>query len=178
MHYYVDGYNLLFHLKETDLQLKASREELIDDLCEKLSLVKIQVSIVFDASYQEGINSRGHKENLEIQYTDEGETADEFIIAELKVHLRKEQTVVTSDKKLAWLARCQGAKTTSVQQFIQWLNKAYDNKLRQVQNPIKTPEKCKPVIPPPMRPKIMTDEERWYKIFVDRSRYNLLRDDE
>lgn len=178
MHYYVDGYNLLFHLKEAHQQLKSSRQELIDDLCKKLSIIKIDVSIVFDSSYQVGINSRGHKDALEIQYTNEGETADEFILNELKVHSRKAETVVTSDKKLAWLARGQGARTISVAEFIQWLNKAYKNKLRQVQNPIESLEKNKPVIPPPKANELITDEQRWHKIFVDRSRYNLLRDDE
>ena len=54
--------------------------------------------------------TRSHYDELEILFTAEGETADEYIIDEIKNHPHPQQeTVVTSDKKLAWHVRhCSG----------------------------------------------------------------------
>jgi predicted RNA-binding protein with PIN domain len=133
MHYYIDGYNLLFRLVHAYENLQSSREQFILDLDRKISLVKIDVSIVFDGTFQEGNGTRTHFNNLEILFTSQGETADEFILNALKHSSHpKQETIVTSDKKLAWLARNKQAQTETVENFIHWLNKAYKNKLKKL----------------------------------------------
>lgn len=132
MHYFIDGYNLLFRLSLFDKEdLQSQRQAIILDLNQKISLLKLDVSIVFDAAFQEGVGSRGHYNAIEILFTGEGETADQYILEEIKNHPHPAQeTVVTSDKTLARLARNQSARTVSTEEFMPWLNRCYKNKLR------------------------------------------------
>jgi uncharacterized protein len=130
MHYYIDGYNMLFRLHAGD-HLQSQREMIIQDLNQKIELVKIDVTLVFDSAFQIGDRSRSHFKHLEILFTAEGETADEFIIDELKRCLKpRQEIVVTSDKRLAWRARRRLAQTETVEGFLAWLNRCYKNKLR------------------------------------------------
>lgn len=144
MHYFIDGYNLLFRLLHSSgSNLQSQREAIIYDLNKKIALVKIDVSIVFDATSQIGGGSRTHYDHLEILYTAEGETADEYIIEEIKNHPQPQQEIiVTSDKKLSWLVRNRSAHTETVEEFTLWLNRSYKNKLKQLKK-----EKIEP--PPP-----------------------------
>lgn len=133
MHYFIDGYNLLFRLLNHNENLQNQREAIIYDLSRKISLVKIDASIVFDAAFQIGDRTRTHYNELEILFTAEGETADEYIVSEIKNHpYPRQETVVTSDKKLAQRVRNRSARTKSVEEFIIWLNRAYQNKIRQI----------------------------------------------
>ena len=105
--------------------MQSQRESIIYDLNKKISLIKLDVSIVFDAAFQIGGRRRSHYNALEILFTGEGETADEYIIDEIKNHPNPHQeTVVTSDKKLAWHIRNSSAHTESVEEFMLWLNQA------------------------------------------------------
>lgn len=145
MHYFIDGYNLLFRLLHGGNDLQSQREAIIYDLNQKISLVKIDVSIVFDSAFQIGERTRTHYDQLEILFTAEGETADEYIMDEIKNHTHPQQeTVVTSDKKLAWRVRNRSAHTETVEEFTLWLNRAYRNKVRQLKK-----EKHKVIAPPP-----------------------------
>ena len=133
MHYFIDGYNMLFRLLHGIDNLQRLRESIIHDLNKKISLLKLDASIVFDSTFQIGDRSRSHYEKLEILFSAEGETADEYILDELKNTLNPTQeTVVTSDKKLAWQVRNRSAHTESVEDFIRRLNRAYKNKLRRL----------------------------------------------
>lgn len=129
IHYYVDGYNLLFRYMRGKEDLRALREEMIKELDEKAALFPIQVSVVFDAACRPGFGSREHYRCLEILFTSEGESADDFILREIErashPHLK---VVVTSDKRLALLARHLSAKTESVPHFIERINKGAKNK--------------------------------------------------
>lgn len=137
MHYYIDGYNLLFHLKSAHDDLEKERDWLVQYLHHRIDTLKLNVSLVFDSHYQFGDSTRGHLVNLEIIFTSERETADDFIIDLLRGRPGiKNVTVVTSDRKLAWHARSLGAKTQSVSEFLAWLEKSYKNKLRQKQKPV------------------------------------------
>jgi uncharacterized protein len=134
MHYIIDGYNLLFRLQLEGGNLQSQREKIIEELNAKISLLKLDASIVFDASFQAGGHrSRSHYKHLEILYTAEGETADEFILDHLKNFPRpRQETVVTSDKTLARLVRSLGSRTESVKEFVEWLNRLYQNKIRRL----------------------------------------------
>ena len=140
MHYFIDGYNMLFHIRHAHDDLQSQRESIIYDLNKKISVANLDVSIVFDSAFQIGGPTRSHFGKLEILFTAEGETADEFIVEEIKNSPHPNQeTVVTSDKKLAWRVRNRSAHTESVEGFIFWLNRVYKNKLRQLKKGKLTP---------------------------------------
>lgn len=131
MHYFLDGYNMMFRIARATEDFRRQREQIISDLSTKIQILELDVTVVFDAKYQPGGATRSHTPSIEILYTAEGETADEFILNELKGEKRpSEHTVVTSDKKLAYLAKLCHSKTESVEDFIGWLNRRYRNKLR------------------------------------------------
>ncbi|MGK5594447.1 MAG: NYN domain-containing protein [Parachlamydiaceae bacterium] len=127
MHYFIDGYNLLFRLAragEGPLQLQ--REKMIEELGRKINALSIDATIVFDSHYQQGLRSRNSILNFEILFTDEGETADECILDELRrMPFSHEQMVVTSDKKLSWQARLKGAQTQTVEAFLAFLEQKW-----------------------------------------------------
>jgi uncharacterized protein len=144
----------MFRVLRAGDDLQAQREQIIQDLRQKIRFLSLDVTIVFDAQYREGESTRSHHNPLEIQFTGKGETADDQIIAELKrVKNPLLHTVVTSDKKLAWLARRRGAKTETVEEFIAWLNKRYKNKLNQ-----KTPPPAQ-ITPLPKKPKESSEDK-------------------
>lgn len=138
MHYYIDGYNLLFRLSSRhEEQLAEQRQQWITDLNEKATLLNLSISIVFDAQMQLNEGSRSYYHHIEVLFSSPGQTADQLILSLLKRH-PKDITVVTSDLRLAMLARHSSAKTESVEQFIQWLNRRYKLRVK------KTDSKSKP----------------------------------
>lgn len=131
MHYYIDGYNLLFYIKGFEGDLATARQELIEELNTKAKALDLHITLVFDSHYQPGESSRSHYAHLEILFSAHGETADDLILEDIKLERHPvKKTVVTSDKKLAWYARRCAAKTETVAHFLEWLEKRYKNKLR------------------------------------------------
>lgn len=156
MHYFIDGYNLLFRsIKAGSEDLQLQRQAIIDDLSKKLNVLNIDATIVFDSYYQKGLREKNHKQNFEILFTDEGETADECILDELRIRPNPRiETVVTSDKDLAWKARLKGAHTLTIDEFLRFLNQKWRKKM----NPISKKEKEPEPIPPPIEKKETTEE--------------------
>jgi predicted RNA-binding protein with PIN domain len=180
MHYYIDGYNMLFRLmyaRPDDLQMR--REKIIQELNKKVALIKIDVSIVFDATFQEGDRSRSHFQSLEILFTAQGETADEFILDELKNSRHPQQEIiVTSDKKLAWHARHSLAQTKSVESFYAWLNAAYKNKLNQKSVTLTPAKPVAPLILPPTPSSEIANCSSYYEhIFEARFQENIQKEE-
>mgnify|MGYP001080342022 FL=1 len=131
MHYYVDGYNLLFRLFGASDNLKSSRQKIISDLNQKIKTVHIDVTIVFDAQHHVEEQDRLYMDAVEIIYTSHGQIADEWIIDELKNKKKPtEHVVVTSDKKLAYRAKIHMAKTQTVEEFVSWLARRFVNQKR------------------------------------------------
>lgn len=140
MHYYIDGYNLMFRIVRAGDDLTAQRELLIRDLSQKISFLEIDATIVFDSQYQVGESTRSHSEALTIYFTEQGQTADDFILEEIRSSPNPlEEVVVTSDKRLAWRFRRKLGKSETVEEFIKWLNKRYKNKIRQIREEKKHP---------------------------------------
>lgn len=174
MHYYIDGYNLLFRSLHAKDNLKTQRQELIHYLETRCQFLNLDITVVFDSQYQPDDGSRSHYSCLEICFTAEGETADDYILQELKESLTpSEETVVTSDKKLAWRCRRRLAKTESVEEFITWLNKRYKNKLKQLKEEAekikapKTPEPPPPQKLPPKSPKKGDSPESCFQFYLE-----------
>jgi predicted RNA-binding protein with PIN domain len=131
MHYYIDGYNLLFRISRAAGELQKQRHGIIKDLETKINCIGLDATLVFDAQHYEGESVRRHLNQLEIVFTACGETADEYILDRLRESSDpSKETVATSDKKLALLSRRRHAYTQSIEDFIAWLNKRYRNKLR------------------------------------------------
>lgn len=120
MHYFIDGYNLLFHLSVETKTLEEARKQIIDSLVDtKFSLV-----LVFDGKRTD-LPYRTHKGSLEIIYTSKGQSADVYILEEISlVKNPKDYTVVTSDKKLASICRQMGAYVKTIDSFIGLLKKS------------------------------------------------------
>lgn len=134
MRYYVDGYNLLFRAFRSEEELQERRDRFLEALNEKVELLQLQVTVVFDSQYQTGEATRSGFGALEVIFTDVGVTADECILHLLKGNASK-NIVVTSDKRLAWMARRNGSRTESSEEFLAWLNKRYHNRLRRLKKP-------------------------------------------
>lgn len=124
MHYYIDGYNLLFRKSLSSDGLKQEREAIIGFLSEKILECELQATVIFDAQYQPGLGSRTHLKNLEICYTDEGETADAHILRRIKLSKNPHLvTVVTSDHQLSAHVRRLQAQTLEIREFLDFLDK-------------------------------------------------------
>lgn len=138
MHYYIDGYNLLFRIfGPKDYQLRTQREKLIHTLREKIQFLDLNVTLVFDSHYFEGDESRTRLDNFAIVFTRQGETADEYILAQLEITSQpRQEIVVTSDRPLGAMARRCGAKTELVEEFIQWLYHRYKKRRQQAKKAI------------------------------------------
>ncbi len=119
MHYFIDGYNLLFRLPQQKLSFEKSREEVINSLLG----VKLSLTVVFDGGGGDR-SERTHKGPLEIVYTAKGQSADSYILEELSwIKKPGDHTVITSDKPLGLQCRQLGASVKSVPDFLEALYK-------------------------------------------------------
>lgn len=100
---FVDGYNVinswpeLIALKEENLE--HARDKLVDILAGYGAYHDLKVTVVFDAHMVPGQNSSEKIANVEVIYTNEGETADSYIekMVYYLVHQGQRAYVVTSD---------------------------------------------------------------------------------
>ncbi len=131
MHYYIDGYNLLFYLVGSRVgDLRAQREWIIQNLNTKIESLALDfdLSLVFDSPLNPGEGSRSHYGHLEILYTPEGVSADDYIIQLLKESRDPtKKIIVTNDRELAMRARHQHASAQGIDHFMNWLHRRYKN---------------------------------------------------
>lgn len=120
----VDGYNIIgawpeFRtLREQDFEL--ARERLIHAMAEYQAVTGLSVTIVFDAYLQPGRESRMQKSGIDIVYTRENETADEWIektAADWLQDIRVKLTVATNDYTEQWVIFTLGALRISAQEL-------------------------------------------------------------
>ncbi len=129
MHYYIDGYNLLFYLFGTGKnELRSQRDQLIQSLNIKVESLALNLSIVFDSHLCPGEATRSHFHHLEVLYSAEGVTADDFIIQRIADATNPtKEVVVTNDRELAMRAKYHCASTQNIENFLNWLNRRYSN---------------------------------------------------
>jgi predicted RNA-binding protein with PIN domain len=168
MHYLIDGYNLLFRTLRArgSEDLRYERERLVVELGIKLKIAGIDGALIFDSYHQIGPRERFYQQGLDVHYTDEKQTADEYILEWLRLVKRpQDYTVVTSDRGLARRAACKGARVQTVEGFKAMLGKLYLKKLHQPQvmelKPLPTLVKISPE-------KTETSQERYERIFEER----------
>lgn len=126
----VDGYNMigawpnLAQLKKQD-RLEEAREDLLNCLSNYAKYEGIRVMVVFDAQLVPGITQSYTKYQLQVIFTQEGETADSYIervAGELNTRLTQ-VTVATSDLAEQWVVFSQGALRTSARELYKSVQK-------------------------------------------------------
>lgn len=111
----VDGYNMIgawAHLREIKKKsLEDAREKLIEDLAGFGTVHRCRVIVVFDAYDVRGIEKLEKRHDMEIVFTRENETADEYIERFVAVHKNRNRKiwVATSDAVQQWQIFGQGA---------------------------------------------------------------------
>lgn len=166
MHYYIDGYNLIFRTLGREKDLKERRQNFIKLINDKITGLNLDVTIVFDSQYQGGETSRSHFYSLEILFTEKNETADDLILKIIKSKSNpQEVVVVTSDKQLALTARRYAAKSESGEQFLKWVG----SKKIKKEKPLKR-EVSKKIEPPKehkRKPKQEAKPEECYDYYLE-----------
>lgn len=111
----VDGYNMIgawTHLRDIKRKnLEDARDQLIEDLAGFATIHRCRVIIVFDAYDVKGLEKHRKKHDLEIVFTRENETADEYIERFVSLYKRRGRKiwVATSDVVQQWQIFGQGA---------------------------------------------------------------------
>lgn len=124
MRYLIDGYNFLFRTAQSGRTLQNRREELIQRLIQYTAKRRERVTLVFDAPMQADEESRSHLENLEIVYTAQGQSADEYMLHVLQIVSNPLAiVVVTSDRRLARMVHSCRGKTLEIEEFLSRMEK-------------------------------------------------------
>lgn len=133
----VDGYNMigawpeLIVLKKQE-KLEDAREKLLEMLSNFSKYEGLEIIVVFDAQFVPGITQRFAKYQLQVVFTEEGETADSYIervAGELNTPLTQ-VTVATSDLAEQWVVFSQGALRTSARELYKAIQKTQEAILR------------------------------------------------
>ena len=119
MHYYIDGYNWLFRSFRSKKTLEEKRRQFLKDLTLLLQGKRCEITVVFDSSDPYSYtDSRGNFQFLEIIFTKNTQTADEYI--ELTIENAKNPkkiTVVTLDRQLQQKCLLRGAHVLTILEF-------------------------------------------------------------
>lgn len=119
----VDGYNIIFAWEElSDLaavSIDAARYKLMDILSNYQGFRKICVIVVFDAyKVPSGVEKVQKYHNINVVYTKEAETADQYIEkVAIRIGRRYRTTVATSDGVIQLIIRSQGCILWSARDF-------------------------------------------------------------
>ena len=131
MHYWIDGYNLLFYLPKTNGSFEEKRRVLIAQINEQVKNLSLIATIVFDASDPtQKHDSRSHYDCLEIIYTHSKKSADDAILEAVELSKRRSNLcVVSSDKGLSSKAKALGSEVLSLSDFLHFLFKRHKRSL-------------------------------------------------
>lgn len=138
----VDGYNMIAFWQETKQAFKANqldeaRNLLLQKLNNYANFEGIDITCVFDAQYVPGSRQRYDQYKVEVVFTEENETADDYIermAAELNTSLHLVE-VATSDLNEQWTIFAQGCLRLSARELEQRVNTVKSD-LKQMTNHI------------------------------------------
>lgn len=130
----VDGYNMigawpeLVKLKNKDL-LEEAREHLLLALSDYGKYEGLEIIVVFDAQFVPGITQSYKKYELEVVFTEEGQTADSYIekLAGEKNNRLTQVSVATSDLAEQWVVFSQGALRISANELFKRVKKVQEH---------------------------------------------------
>jgi len=150
MHYFVDGYNLLFRYSLSESDLKKQRSRVISYLSGKAKQLGLHLTLVFDSQHQQDEESHSHYKGMEICFTALNETADEFILRKIRgLKTPRQHTVVTSDRQLALFCRHEHAHTMTIEDFVQVLERVRNRPQRRPESESESHTAAlRPLIPP------------------------------
>lgn len=115
MHYWIDGYNLLFRISKDYQAMKGNERKLLVAINEAMHRRHFQATVVFDGREKDPPEAlRKNLDALAIIYTPYNQTADDYILQNFSPN----DTIVSSDRELTGKARQRGAQTLSVEQFV------------------------------------------------------------
>lgn len=122
-HLVVDGYNIIFNWEDlrelAECNLEAARTKLADILCNYQGYKKNEVTLIFDGYKSKGNQGSVYQyHNIDIVYTKEGETADQFIEMLAQQLARRYQIrVATSDALEQLIVLGKGASRVSAREL-------------------------------------------------------------
>lgn len=133
MHYYIDGYNLLFQIAERTKTFTENRLLIIEHLAEFFNAHHLKGSLVFDSRFDlsghfPSIHDLG---SLEIIYSPKGLSADDYLVEILSIcKCPKSITVITSDRYLSQRVQDFGCSLMNIEKFLKWTLKKKKQKDR------------------------------------------------
>lgn len=159
----VDGYNIigawdeLVKIKEKDIG--QARDRLIELLSEYQVYSGLKIIIVFDAYYVQGAKSKQKAYDLDIVYTKENETADEYIegIVSTLMNVKNQVYVATSDYTEQRIIFGKGALRKSAREL--WIE--LTDMDREIHQEIKQYRKRKPQTKIRLNQEIKEKFEKW-----------------
>lgn len=126
MKYVIDGYNLFFHIEDEANPLEKKRELFISALNNALSELHLHAILIFDShqTHAAVFPTKKDLSALEIIFSPEGISADEYILERLRAEKKPQlQVIVTSDRELIRHAKHLGAKTKTIESFFEMLSR-------------------------------------------------------
>lgn len=121
MLYLVDAYNWLLRTSVREIISSRDLENWIESTAELLRACNKRCSLIFDGTKSPDALRRYSLQGIEVVFTAQGQTADEYILEVLRAARRNSCKVVTSDRRLARLAEELGADNLSIAAFTQIL---------------------------------------------------------
>lgn len=133
MHYWIDGYNLLFRLTKNYKAMKENERKLLLTLNRSITLAKYQAVVVFDGREKDPPEAlRRNLNSLALIYTPHHQTADDYILEMIDLSPNpSKEIVVSSDLELLRKAKQRGAKIITIEDFLtKLIQKKRKKKLR------------------------------------------------
>lgn len=120
MHYWIDGYNLLFHLTKDYQTMRQNERKILLALNQAISQFKYSATIVLDGREKDPPEAvRRNLDSLALIYTPHNQTADDYILEAIRASSHPEkETVISSDLELLRRAKQRGAHGQTIEQFL------------------------------------------------------------
>lgn len=120
MHYWIDGYNLLFRLAKNYRAMRQQERKILSALNRSITELNYSVTIVFDGREKDPPEAvRRNLDSLVLIYTPHHQTADEYMLKIISESSYPErETIITSDLELLRKAKQRGARGQTVEEFI------------------------------------------------------------
>ena len=141
----VDGYNIIFAWEELRelavLNIDSARSKLLDILCNYQAIRKCHLITVFDAYRVQGhVTECFDYHNIQVVYTKEAETADQYIEKFAHEHGRNYRvTVATSDRLEQIIIHGQGCLLISARELLEAITQASEALRQEVSENNRTP---------------------------------------
>ena len=125
MEYCIDGYNFLFRVTKDYKTLLTKKNQILARLETWAEVFHLSITLIFDGKHKAPADAiRGHLRKIEIIYTHENQSADDYIVQHIQHHTKPPRvTVVSSDREVLGKSKQFGASTQTIEQFLSFLLK-------------------------------------------------------